>query len=325
MDTGIRLCAGILNVAAVLAVAGVIFADFYRSTGRKDTVEMKKTPVSAVTIAIFMLVYCIVILSHHGKVGLNTVCMVVGVLITVFGAIFQIISRVQLGRSWSNQIRIYEHHTLVTTGVYSVIRHPLYATFIVMFLGDALMYGNWLAALLTVVVFVPMMDFRARQEEKILCEAVDGYPQYMETTGRLFVKFPGRRVASTRQSDEVGISAIMTDDEYCHPDEVGISATLVADKPVRSPSSSPLVNPWFWACYVIAVGLWVLALRLPNYWVLIPLIGCTPYMLVGVVLWLLFRDRNKPAMFGVLLGTLTPFMALFAVISNCELLNISWY
>ena len=314
MDTIIRLCAGIINVCAILALAWVILGDFYRATGRNDTVETKKTPVSAVTIVIFISVYCVVLVTHAGAAPLNTVCIAAGALISGFGAVFQIVSRVQLGRSWSNQIRIYEHQNLVTTGVYSVIRHPLYATFIIMFFGNSLMYSNWLSALLTAAVFVPMMDFRARQEEKILCEVFDGYPDYMRSTGRLMVKFGGgAHVVSTASSDNGSLTN-------------GGTGVAVKERTDGKPMSvSPVRQPRFWIFYVLAVGLWALALLLPGSLKLIPLLGVTPYLVCGVIVWMLFRDRDKPGMYGVLLGTFTPFMGEFAVISTCLLLDIPWY
>jgi len=304
-DTIIRVCAGIINVAAVIAVAGTALMDFYNATGRKDAVETKKTPVSAVTIVIFIAAYCVVLLFKVGAVRFNTACMVAGALICAFGATFQIIGRVQLGRSWSNQIKIYEHHRLVTTGIYSVIRHPLYATFIIMFLGNALMYSNWLAGVLTAVVFVPMMEFRARQEEKILTETFDGYADYMKTTGRLFVKLWGPRSATVPVRVQSGV-------------DKGIDTIDPAGR------QSPFTEVKFWIFYLITVGVWALGLLLPGNLALIPLISVTPYLICGVVLWLLFRNRDKSTMFGVLLGTLTPFMGMFAVISIGELLELPW-
>jgi len=278
-----------------------ILSDFYNATGRTDAVETRKTPVSAVAIATFIVVICLILLFKIGGLGFNTVSIVIGALISAFGSIFQIIARAQLGRSWSNQIKIYEHQTLVTTGVYSVIRHPMYATFIVMFLGNALMYSNWLAAVLTIAVFVPMMNFRAKQEEKILCEAFDEYPAYMTTTGRLVPKFGGQ--------PGVGSSVAVLEE----PEEI-----------VSEKGPSPVKEPHFWIFYIIAVGFWALGLLLPGYYVLIPLVCVTPYFACGVILWLLFRKRDKPALFGVLLGTMTPFMGMFAVISIGELLNLPW-
>jgi len=303
MDTIIRICAGIINVAAVIAVAGTALTDFYNGTGRKDAVRTKKTPVSAVTIVIFIVVFCLVLLFKFGAFEFNTVCIAVGSLVSGFGAVFQIVGRVQLGRAWSNQIKIYEHQTLVTTGIYSVVRHPLYATFIVMFFGNALMYSNWLAAVLTAAVFVPMMDFRARQEEKILSETFDGYSDYMKSTGRLFVKIGGANHV---------------------PSSEAVSTVAVKERVEDASGVSPFKEERFWVFFVIAVAFWALGLLLPGYLKLIPLVGVTPYAACGVILWMLFRNRDKPTMFGVMLGTLTPFMGMFAVISISELLEIPW-
>ncbi len=50
-----------------------------------------------------------------------------------------------LGDNWSVSLDLRERHTLVTTGIYALVRHPMYAGFWLMALGQALLLPNWIA------------------------------------------------------------------------------------------------------------------------------------------------------------------------------------
>ena len=52
-----------------------------------------------------------------------------------------------LGRNWSITLEIRERHQLVSNGLYALIRHPMYASFLLMGLGQALLLRNWVAGL----------------------------------------------------------------------------------------------------------------------------------------------------------------------------------
>ncbi|MCP4219077.1 MAG: isoprenylcysteine carboxylmethyltransferase family protein, partial [bacterium] len=114
-------------------------------------------------------------------------------LCLVFSCGFNIVGRIQLGRNWANHIRIYEAHTFVARGVYRVVRHPLYASIIWMFLAAGLVYCNWAALLATGLVFIPMMIFRAKQEERLLTRQFKEYRDYREKTGMFFPKILSRK------------------------------------------------------------------------------------------------------------------------------------
>ena len=50
-----------------------------------------------------------------------------------------------LGRNWSVTLEVREQHTLVTSGVYSRVRHPMYSAFWLWALAQALLLPNWIA------------------------------------------------------------------------------------------------------------------------------------------------------------------------------------
>lgn len=104
---------------------------------------------------------------------------VLGAAITVIFLGFLTVARVQLGNSFSITA---EARRLVTTGLYSRIRHPVYVFSSGMVLGLALyLKMPWIAAILFVIL--PMQFFRARQEEKVLIQAFgEAYLAYRKTT-----------------------------------------------------------------------------------------------------------------------------------------------
>lgn len=72
-------------------------------------------------------------------------------------------------------------HQVVTTGPYRWVRHPMYAGFIPMTLGMALLLRSaW--ALLPWVFLSGLIVWRLLREEKVLAQRLEGYSQYMERT-----------------------------------------------------------------------------------------------------------------------------------------------
>jgi protein-S-isoprenylcysteine O-methyltransferase Ste14 len=68
--------------------------------------------------------------------------------------------------------------TVVSTGPYHYVRHPLYASGLLLFLGTSLLLGSWYGLLL-VLVFIPGGAVRAVLEERVLREELPGYDAYM--------------------------------------------------------------------------------------------------------------------------------------------------
>jgi protein-S-isoprenylcysteine O-methyltransferase Ste14 len=67
--------------------------------------------------------------------------------------------------------------TVISTGPYAVVRHPMYAFTILFFVGAPLLLGS-LWGLLGLVVFMPLMAARALGEEAMLLEGLAGYADY---------------------------------------------------------------------------------------------------------------------------------------------------
>jgi protein-S-isoprenylcysteine O-methyltransferase Ste14 len=90
-----------------------------------------------------------------------------------------------LGHRFSGLVAIQPHHTLVTNGIYGVIRHPSYLGLLINSLGWALAFRSVVGLLLTALTIPPLLA-RIRAEEIMLrSEFCAEYDAYRARTSRL--------------------------------------------------------------------------------------------------------------------------------------------
>jgi protein-S-isoprenylcysteine O-methyltransferase Ste14 len=95
-------------------------------------------------------------------------------------------SHKDLGRNWSISLELREQHALVKTGVYRFIRHPMYSSFFLLAVGQALLLSNWLADAAGLLGAGAFYAFRIRREEEMMLESFgDNYRAYMAETKQL--------------------------------------------------------------------------------------------------------------------------------------------
>jgi protein-S-isoprenylcysteine O-methyltransferase Ste14 len=74
-------------------------------------------------------------------------------------------------------IQVTSGQTVISTGPYALVRHPMYAAALVMLLGIPVALGSWWGALV-VVALVPALGWRLIDEERLLLRDLDGYAEY---------------------------------------------------------------------------------------------------------------------------------------------------
>ena len=190
MDSTFERVINVVVAICVYAVLLAVMADFFLYSKRGGERTGRRSTVATASMLSFVGGYCLVLRAKVGAVQLSRhsveALVIVGAAIIVAGAAVNIWGRLLLRDNWANQIRIYADHQLITMGPYALVRHPLYASIILMLFGGSIIHRNWLALLLTMVVFTPAMVYRARQEEVLLEKEVPGYGDYMRRTGMLF-------------------------------------------------------------------------------------------------------------------------------------------
>ena len=115
---------------------------------------------------------------HVGSVQWTPVKMVGGIMAAV-GVVLLMVARVQLGASFSVTAKAKK---LVTTGVYSRIRNPIYVFSAMLLVGLVIVSERWLL-LVPIALLLPLQMSRARKEEAVLREAFgDEYVRYKAGT-----------------------------------------------------------------------------------------------------------------------------------------------
>lgn len=108
-----------------------------------------------------------------------------GVVLFAAGGALRIWPAFVLGHRFSGLVAIQPGHTLVTTGVYGVVRHPSYLGLLVNALGWVLAFRSGIGVLLTALIIPPLVA-RIRAEEWLLRTQFGGeYDAYCRRTSRL--------------------------------------------------------------------------------------------------------------------------------------------
>ena len=88
----------------------------------------------------------------------------------------------------SRTIKVEQGQTVVDTGLYGIVRHPMYAVTLLLFLAMPLVLGSWYA--LIVFAFYPaIIIVRLKDEEELLTKELPGYAQYKQKVKYRLIPF----------------------------------------------------------------------------------------------------------------------------------------
>lgn len=79
----------------------------------------------------------------------------------------------------SRTIEVQEDQKVIDTGLYGIVRHPMYSATIFLFLSMPLILGS-LVAFVIMLAYIPIINARMKNEEKVLSEGLIGYKEYMQ-------------------------------------------------------------------------------------------------------------------------------------------------
>ena len=88
----------------------------------------------------------------------------------------------------SRTIEIQENQKVVSTGLYGIVRHPMYSVTLILFLSMPIVLGSLYS--LAIFLFYPLIIAkRIKHEEKFLEENLDGYREYKEKVKYRLIPF----------------------------------------------------------------------------------------------------------------------------------------
>jgi protein-S-isoprenylcysteine O-methyltransferase Ste14 len=139
------------------------------------------------SIALFMM---FVVSGLDYRFGWSTVPIVVVIIalsIMLIGFGLFVLTLIQ--NSYASRIvEIQDSQKVIDTGVYSIIRHPMYTAALIMFFASPIVLGSFYG-LIPMVFFLIGIIYRIKNEEKVLATGLEGYLGYMERVRYRLIPF----------------------------------------------------------------------------------------------------------------------------------------
>lgn len=88
----------------------------------------------------------------------------------------------------SRTVEVQENQKVIDTGLYGIVRHPMYTATILLFLAMPLVLGSWIAFAIMLLCPVILL-FRIRGEEAVLEEGLEGYSEYKQRVRYRLIPF----------------------------------------------------------------------------------------------------------------------------------------
>ena len=88
----------------------------------------------------------------------------------------------------SRTIEVQEDQRVIDTGLYGIVRHPMYMATVFLFLAMPLVLGSVISFVI-MLCYIPIIAKRIRNEEKVLTEGLQGYEKYKRKVKYRLVPF----------------------------------------------------------------------------------------------------------------------------------------
>jgi protein-S-isoprenylcysteine O-methyltransferase Ste14 len=177
------LASWVVGAFAVVFVVGqqVVGVLAFRGHGRTPLKKQRTAPGEwmARIPGSLLLGFWIVFLPLHRPVSwMPESARLIGIPVIFGGLVVSLVAQRQLDRLWVNGVGIYSGHKLIDTGLYGIVRHPMYAGLILSFIGVAVLGACW-ATLFGSTCMCLAFGVRILQEDHLLKQRFQkSYPAY---------------------------------------------------------------------------------------------------------------------------------------------------
>ena len=189
------------TIAAIIWAAGVIAWLAIRIPRRR---KAKRTKVVAdrvtigervtlglciIGLVIIPAIYLASDILNYANFGFLPLLAIFGTLVMVAFVVLFYLSHKQLDKNWSVTLEVREGHKLIDHGLYAHIRHPMYTSFWLWGIAQALLIPNWVAGFAGVITVAILYFSRIKNEESMMRQQFgSAYDDYCKRTTRLVPK-----------------------------------------------------------------------------------------------------------------------------------------
>lgn len=157
---------------------------------RLDAKEKQATPKGVVAFSGLMFVAGFVVAGLDYRLGWSTMpTWVVAAASVLFLVAYGLYAQVMRENAYlSRTIQVQQGQKVVDTGLYGIVRHPMYAVTILLFLMMPLVLGSWFA-LIAFAFYPVVIVVRLKDEEKLLTKELPGYDEYKKKVKYRLIPF----------------------------------------------------------------------------------------------------------------------------------------
>lgn len=148
---------------------------------RLDGKEKEATQKGVVAFSAVIFLCGFITAGFDFRFGLSNIPTAVKIIAAVlFLASYLLYAEIMRENAYlSRTVKVEENQTVVDTGLYGIVRHPMYAATVLMFLMMPIILGSWIS--FCVFLFYPILiAIRIKNEEKVLTAELNGYVEYKQ-------------------------------------------------------------------------------------------------------------------------------------------------
>lgn len=184
------LLIGLLFVPMLIAGFVMFFKSPDFLAKRLDVKEKQATQKGVVALSGLMFIAGFVVAGLDFRFGWSRMPLPVTIVASVlFLVAYALYAEVMRENAYlSRTVKVEEGQKVVDTGLYGIVRHPMYMVTILLFLMMPIVLGSWFA--LVVFAFYPaIIIVRMKDEEDLLTRELSGYAEYKEKVQYRIIPF----------------------------------------------------------------------------------------------------------------------------------------
>ena len=157
---------------------------------RLDGKEKQGTQKGVVALSGLMFIAGFVVAGLDFRFGWSKVSVwVIAAASVLFLIAYALYAEVMRENAYlSRTIKVEEGQKVVDTGMYGIVRHPMYAVTILLFLMIPLVLGSWYA-LIAFAFYPAIIILRLKDEEELLTKELPGYAEYKQKVKYRIIPF----------------------------------------------------------------------------------------------------------------------------------------
>ena len=181
---------GLLFVPMLIAGFVMLFKSPEFLAKRLDVKEKQSTQKGVIAVSGLMFIAGFVVAGLDYRFGWSQMPAPVTVIASVLFLIaYALYAEVMRENAYlSRTIKVEEGQTVVDTGLYGIVRHPMYMASILLFLMMPIVLGSWYA-LIVFAVYPAVIVVRLKDEEELLIRELSGYAEYKKKVKYRIIPF----------------------------------------------------------------------------------------------------------------------------------------